>query len=79
MQIRDGVPENFENAQGKPCLILDLLNEVYSRAVCDLITKGSYHRSLSVILITQNVFHQAPHCRDISQRKVFGSLKKRSR
>jgi len=33
VQIRDGVPENFENAQGKPCFILHLLNEVYSQAV----------------------------------------------
>ena len=68
MKIRKGVLENFENAQGKPCLFIldDLLNEVYSGAVCDLFTKGSHHRNLSVILITQNFFHQAPHCRDIS-------------
>jgi hypothetical protein len=39
---------------------------VFSRAVCDLFTKGSHHRNRSVILITQNFFHQAPHCRDIS-------------
>jgi hypothetical protein len=34
--------------------------------VCDIFTKDSHHRNLSVILITQNFFHQAPHCRDIS-------------
>jgi hypothetical protein len=34
--------------------------------VCDLFTKGSHHRNLGVILIPQNFFHQAPHCRDIS-------------
>ena len=39
---------------------------MFSQAVCDLFTKGSHHRNLSVILITQNFFHQAPHCRDIS-------------
>jgi len=68
VQIHEGLPENFENAQGLPCLFIldDLLNEVFSRAVCDLFTKGSNHRNLSVILITQNYFHQAPHCRDIS-------------
>jgi hypothetical protein len=60
--------ENFENLQVLPCLFVldDLLNEAYSRAVCDLFTKGNHHRNLSVILITQNFFHQAPHCRDIS-------------
>jgi len=58
VQIHEGVPENNKNAQGKPCLFIldDLLNEVYSRAICDLFTKGSHHRNLSVILITQNFF-----------------------
>jgi hypothetical protein len=67
VQVRDGLPENFENAQALPCLFIldDLLNEVFSRAVCDLFTKGSRHRNHSVILITQNCFYQAPHCRDI--------------
>ena len=34
--------------------------------MCDLFAKDSHHHNLSVILITQNFFHQAPHCRDIS-------------
>jgi len=78
VQIHEGLPENFENAQGLPCLFIldDLLNEVFSRAVCDLFSKGSHHRNFSVILITQNVFHQAPHCRDISlNAKYLVSLK----
>jgi len=53
-----GVPKNnFENAQGEPCLIIldDLLSEVYSQDVCVLFTRGSHHRNISVILITQNV------------------------
>jgi hypothetical protein len=68
VQIRESLPEKFENTEGLPCLFIldDLLNEVYSRAVCDLFTKGIHHRNLSVILITQNFFHQSPHCRDIS-------------
>jgi len=68
VQIHEGLPENFGNTQGLPCLFIldDLLNEVFSRAECDLFIKGSHHRNLSVILITQNFFHQAPHCRDIS-------------
>jgi len=68
VQVREGLPENFENAQGLSCLFLldDVSNEVFSRVVCDLFTKGCHHRNLSVILFTQNFFHQAPHCRDIS-------------
>ena len=64
-----GVPEKIGEAQGgKPCLVIldDLLNDVYSEQVCDLYTKGSHHRNISVILITHNLFHQGHYCRDIS-------------
>ena len=44
----------------------DLLNNVYSKQVCDLFTRGSHHRNISVILITQNVFHHGRYNRDIS-------------
>ena len=66
--FHEGIPQNFGNAHGKPSLIIldDLLNEVYSKDVCDLFTKGSHHRNISVILITQNLFHQGRFCRDIS-------------
>jgi hypothetical protein len=68
VRFHEGVPQNFGNVHGKPCLIIldDLLNEVYSKDVCDLFTKGSHHRNISVILITQNLFHQGRFCRDIS-------------
>jgi len=29
-------------------------------------TKGSHHRNISVLLFTQNLFHQGTNCRDIS-------------
>jgi hypothetical protein len=63
-----GVPADFNNNGEKPCLIiLDyLLNTAYSKVVCDLFTKGSHHRNISLILITQNLFHQGKFCRDIS-------------
>ena len=65
---QEGLPENFDNAKGEPSLItLDyMLNEVYSKEVCDLFTKGSHHRNISVLLLTQNIFHQPSHCSDIS-------------
>jgi hypothetical protein len=44
----------------------DLLNDVYSQQVCNLFTKGSHHRNISVILITQNLFHQGRYCKEIS-------------
>ena len=70
VQYHKGVPDNnnFANARGEPCLLIldDLLTEVYSEDVCVLFTRGSHHRNISVILITQNLFHQGRNCRDIS-------------
>jgi len=62
-----GVPENFGSG-GKTCLVIidDLLNDVYSKQVCDLFTRGSHQTNISVILFTQNLFHHGRYCRDIS-------------
>ena len=49
-------------------IILDDLMEEAGQAeeVCELFTKGSHHRNLSVILIMQNLFHQGKKMRTIS-------------
>lgn len=69
MRLQEDVPdfEKETRERGEPRLFVldDLLNDVYSRQVCDLFTKGSHHRNISVILITQNLFHQGRYCRDI--------------
>jgi len=61
----EGVPENVAG-DGEPCLVIpdDLLNDVNSKQVCDMITRGSHNRNISVILITQNLFHQGCYCGD---------------
>ena len=61
---QEGLPEKYGNALGEPSLIIsdDLLNEVYSRDICDLFTKGSNHRNISVLILTQNLFHQGTNC-----------------
>jgi hypothetical protein len=68
IKYHEGVPEEICDANGRPSLLIldDLLNQVYSQKVCDLFTKGSHLRNVSVILITQNLFHQGRFCRDIS-------------
>jgi len=73
IRYNEGVPSDFENAHGRPCIIIlnDLLNDVYSKEVCDLFTKGSHHRNISVILITQNLFHQGRYYRNISQNAKY--------
>jgi hypothetical protein len=44
----------------------DLIDSAYSTKVSQLFTKGSHHRNISVVLITQNFFHQGPASSDIS-------------
>jgi len=64
----EGVQEDFGSANGEPSLVIldDLLNDVYSKQVCELFTRGSHRRNISVILITQNLYHQGRFCMDIS-------------
>jgi hypothetical protein len=47
--------------------------------VCHLFTKGSHHRGISVILITQNLFHQGRYWRDISLNAKYLILLKNVR
>jgi hypothetical protein len=82
IHYREGVSTEFGKATGGlPSLFIldDLLNEAYFREVCNLFTKGSHHRNLGVILITQNLFHQGKHCRDISLNAKYLVLLKNVR
>ena len=82
IRYHESVPVGFKNTRGGPCLFIldDLLNDAYSSGlVCDLFTKGSHHRNISVILITQNIFHQSKHCRDISLNDKYLVLLKNVR
>jgi septin family protein len=62
-----GVPD-FENPENVRTLIVlyDFMESAYSTKVSQLFTKGSHHRNISVVLITQSPFHQGPASRDIS-------------
>ena len=42
------------------------MDSAYRTKVSKLFTKGSHHCNISLVLITQNVFHQGPSSRDIS-------------
>jgi len=56
-----GVPE-FENPENVHTLIVldDLMDSAYSTKVNEPFTKGSHHRNISLVLITQKLFHQVP-------------------
>ena len=81
VHFNEGVPTDFENAPGRPCLVIldDLYNDVNSKQVCDLFTKGTYHTNISVILKTQNLFQQGRYFRDISLNAKYLVLLKNVR
>lgn len=67
LEVCESLPESFKSVPNNSLIILDdLMTEAYNKNVCELFTKGSHHKNISVILITQNVFHQGKYCRDIS-------------
>jgi len=78
---QEGLSEKYGNALGEPSLIIldDLLNQVYSKDFCYLFTKGSHHRNIIVLLLTQNLFHQGNNCRDISLNAKYLVLLKNVR
>jgi len=43
----------------------------YSTKVSELFTKGSHHRYISLVLITEDLFHQGPSSRDISLNSKY--------
>ena len=68
-----GIPDYLDNAQfmdpSKRNLIIfdDLMTEAKcDQRIADLFTKGSHHRNISIVYLTQNVFPQGRACRDIA-------------
>lgn len=63
-----GVPteESGVLKEGSLIILDDLMGECYNKCVSELYTKGSRHRKISVFILTQNLFHQSRHSRDIS-------------
>lgn len=63
----DWIPdaEMFSDKQARLIIIDDMMRESNEQVV-DLFTKHSHHLGLSVIFITQNIFHKGKGMRDIS-------------
>ena len=59
VRFHEEVPADFNNGGENPCLMIldEWLNDPYSQEVCDIFTNGRHHTNISVILITQNLFH----------------------
>ena len=75
-----GVPD-FENPKNVPTLIVldDLMDYAYSTKVSELFTKLSHKRTISLVLITQNLFHQGPSSRDITLNSKYAVVFKNPR
>jgi len=64
----------------KKLLILDdLMRESSCDVILDLFTKGSHHKNISIIFITQNIFHKGKSQRDISLNTKYLVLYKNPR
>ena len=68
----NGIPDHLNDQHyinmGKRNLLVfdDLMTEAKcDQRIADLFTKGSHHRNISVVYLTQNLFPQGKVCRDI--------------
>ena len=68
-----GLPDYLNSSQyiedSKRNLLIfdDLMTEAkYDQRIADLFTKGSRHRNISIVYLTQNLFPQGKACRDIA-------------
>ena len=73
IQFHKGIPilneeneELFSSELRKLIILDDLMQEANSEMISTLFTRGSHHRNLSIILVTQNLFYQNKHFRTIS-------------
>ena len=69
IEFHEGLPNpadySYDNDKKKLICIDDLYRES-STSVLDLFTKGSHHKNISIIFITQNLFYKGSITRDIS-------------
>ena len=73
-----GIPANIEDEQFlNPAIqnlivIDDLMSEASNdKRICDLFTKGSHHRNLSVICLVQNLYYQGKESRTMSLNSQY--------
>lgn len=83
VSFQEGLPHSTDFAndlEPKLLIIDDFMREASNKVIIDLFVKSSHHRNLSVIFITQNLFHKGQ--RDISLNVsylvVFRNLRDRS-
>ena len=68
VQFREGLPDvnDFHASDGPTLLIIDDLMAETNSNTTSIFTKGSHHKDISVVYLTQNLFYGSKHNRTIS-------------
>lgn len=64
--VNEGLPDMSNVEENSLIVFDDLMLQSFTRDICEMFTINSHHRSISCILILQNIFHRGQFCRDIS-------------
>ena len=80
VEFHEGLPDvsRFDGRSRVLLIIGDLMNEA-DQLVCNLFTKLSHHRNVSVVFVTQNLFHRNRHVRTMNLNTHYVVLFKNPR
>ena len=63
----EGLPKETEfDGNNRVLLVIDDLMHEANEKVAQIFTKGSHHKNISVLFLTQNIFHSSKHSRTIN-------------
>ena len=76
----DGLPDinDFDGSKRVLLVIDDLMHEADERVV-QLFTKGSHHKNISIVFLTQNIFHSSKYNRTMNLNSQYIVLFKNPR
>lgn len=80
VSFHEGLPDlkDFNGKQRVLLIIDDLMHETDER-VAQIFTKGSHHKNISIIFLTQNLFHNSKHIRTMNLNSHYVVLFKNPR
>ena len=80
VEFHEGLPDvsSFDGRSRVLLIIDDLMNEA-DQNVCNLFTKLSHHRNVSIVFVTQNLFHRNRHVRTMNLNTHYVVLFKNPR
>jgi hypothetical protein len=81
VEFHEGIPnlETFNDKEETLLVLDDLMHEAKDDRVSKIFTKISHHNSVSVLFLTQNLFHKSEHSRTIALNSHYLVLFKNPR